>query len=260
MIDLQHNPETRHFCRRLSGAVRCAVPACGRFFRRVGTGSVVAGAAVLLAVGGCQTTPDSPEEVVVTQGEPAEHPSADEHHHGPDHPGAEGIDPPADQPVTPQTGEETPGGEGLVVEDQPPAAGGDGESAHPTPRRSVERAEEHIDAHPSSPGGADAAGEEDHVADDIPTAPADVSDTQAENFAAAYIEVMDLQYEYEHRLEATSDPDEITALHQQLDNDTRDAVASHDLSIEEFNAIADMLERDTELRDQIQSEIDSLAQ
>ncbi len=89
--------------------------------------------------------------------------------------------------------------------------------------------------------------------------PEDVSQQQARNFAAAYTDVRDLQAHYEPRIEATSDPEEVADLAGQLETETMEAVRAHDLTIPQFNAISDQLEHDDQLRDRIQSEIDSLA-
>lgn len=225
---------------------------------------------------GCQTSSDRSDETVVTQPEEADElPTADQHHQpqqpetdiegqhlaepeagtgedgvpsatAPDQPATHEPAPEADpsQSVQPTSPDPSATDSSVGTDDAPPEATGDqaaqtGPPADEPPRES-----------PSAAPDADTQ---------VPTSPGDVSDATAQSFAAAYIDVVDLQADYEPRIDATSDPEDVAMLQQQLEAEIDEAIEKHDLSLAEFNAIADLLEADETLRDRIQSEVDELA-
>lgn len=152
--------------------------------------------------------------------------------------------PPSPQPEAgqPQPGAEQP--DSAQPDDaQPP---GDGPEQAPAGQQPGQPAE-HQPEQPEQPA-ADTADSGD-----------DIDDDDVENFAAAYIGVQDLNYEYDQRLNATTDPEETNALQQQLQQQTTEVIEANDLSVEQFHAIAQLVETDSELRDRIQTEIDEIA-
>lgn len=128
-----------------------------------------------------------------------------------------------------------------------------------SPERSVDHAEESLDGRPPAPtGGDDTSTAQSDV--DVPSTPGEVSQETTRQFARVFMALQDLKTEFERRRQATSDPDDIDQLHRQLSRESTDIVESEGLTTEEFNAIADLIKRDDELRDQVQSKVNSLAQ
>ncbi len=125
--------------------------------------------------------------------------------------------------------------------------------AQPSPEGTPPPTAEEVGSDPASPEGEELV--EDPA--DIPQTPGDVDEEQVQRFAAAYAAVMDLQYDYEQRLESAPE-EEHSQLLLQLEEQTLAAVEEHQLSIDTFNAIAELLAHDVALRDRIQAEIDSL--
>lgn len=95
--------------------------------------------------------------------------------------------------------------------------------------------------------------------DHLPATPQEVTNAQIEEFASVYIEVMELQLEYEPQINGADDRAEAQQLYRKMERKAFDAVESHDLTIDEFHAIAHLLETDDALRDRIQSEVDEQA-
>lgn len=198
------------------------------FHRRTAILVLVAAALVAAA---CQSSPDPSADVVESQQaaeRPAAQPEADE-----------GQQSRSDNDETDQASPEVP-------------------------QRSVEQAEETLDGRPpvhdptttTTDDESDSEQPDPAVVDDSE----EISDQSARQFAAAYIELRDLKHEYRRRHRAEADPDEATRLQRQLRRKSTDIVRNHELSPEEFNAIAELLERDEQLRRQVQSKVDSLAQ
>lgn len=94
---------------------------------------------------------------------------------------------------------------------------------------------------------------------DLPSSPDEVTDDQIEEFASVYIDVMELQLEYAPRIRDVDDTEEATRLQRELEQRAMDVVDDHQLSHDEFDAIAHLLEHDESLRDRIQSEVDDQA-
>ena len=93
---------------------------------------------------------------------------------------------------------------------------------------------------------------------EVPTSPAEVTEAQVDSFAHAYVEVMNIQIEMEPRIQATTDPEEMAYLQTKAEEQTLEAVENQDLTVEEFNAIAQMLAYDEALRDRIQARVDGI--
>lgn len=121
----------------------------------------------------------------------------------------------------------------------------------PDPYEEPRSAEPHAPAEPMTPPQQGQA--------DVPASPADVTDDQVEQFASAYVEVMDVRMEYEPQFQAATQPEEVAVLQQRAEADIIEIVENHDMSVEEFNTIADFLAYDEGLRMRIQAEVDAIA-
>lgn len=114
---------------------------------------------------------------------------------------------------------------------------------------------------------ADSQSESDTEADGStgpPTAslsPDDVTDEDIEAFAAAYTDVIDLKHRIESRHRQTSTPqEEAGELRERLNRRSVELVEQQGLSPAQFNAIVELLDDHDDLRDRVQTEIDTLAQ
>ena len=94
---------------------------------------------------------------------------------------------------------------------------------------------------------------------DLPTSAEEVTEDQVESFASAYVEVMNIRMELEPQMQTASDPEEMAALQTEAEARTIEAVEAEDLTVEEFNAIAELLAYDEGLRMRIQEHVDSIA-
>lgn len=244
---------------------------------RVGHSAIALVAIVVLVGGpGCQTSPDEPDDEMITDRQQLEEEltTVDEHQTT-DRRQAEGQT---------ETGVEPTPEDPTVDDRQPPGTASPGTVDDTDPDRSVrtDDASDPAAGQTTSPDtsqqppetdrgparsatgetGESEIGETDDIPtgdpDDVPSSPDDVSAAQARDFAAAYTDVIDLQALYEERLEQTDDPDEIAALKRRLNDETNAVIEQRDLSIAAFNAIAELLEEDDRLRDRIQSEVDDL--
>lgn len=93
---------------------------------------------------------------------------------------------------------------------------------------------------------------------DLPTSSEEVTDEQVEAFANAYVSVMELQMTYEPQLQSAATEAELLALQEEAEVQVIAAVEAEDMTVEEFNAIADLLAFDQGLRDRIQAQIDTV--
>lgn len=91
----------------------------------------------------------------------------------------------------------------------------------------------------------------------VPTSPEEVSAEQVEHFADAYLTVMQIRTTYESKFAQATDPEEVAELEAQAAQEVQMAVEQTELSIEEFNAIAQMLSVDEPLRERVQREVDA---
>lgn len=199
---------------------------------------VFAVAVVLVNLVGCQSSPDTTDEPMVTdyddQELPPEQQQQQQQPQIEDAPGDWGDD--TGIPSSDETGIPS---QDPAMEAEPPDA-----SSAPAPPQ-------------NAPAGAEApsAMEDEEQSE----APVDVTEAQVKQFAAAYVDVMDIQFEFEPRFESASDSDERTALQQQLETESIEAIEAHQMSADEFNTIADLLTRDRTLRDRVQAEVDAIA-
>lgn len=243
VFSLKSTSNQREECRTIP-------PGAGNNLRRPGLRPVTAMTMTLFlfVVGstiavGCSTSPDRVEEPIITDPASDELPpevqrQQQELEQSTDPPGEQprADAPPVEQPRAEQAPESTPSPTG---------------EAHSGP---VDQGEHGSTGHPEHDPSAPPQAEQEFV-----SSPDDITASQIEEFAAAYVDVMDLQFEFQHRLDSTSDAEDIAALEQRLETKSIEAVQAHDLSIGEFNGIADLLVKDEQLRDRIQEEVDTLA-
>jgi len=131
--------------------------------------------------------------------------------------------------------------------------------ADPVPQDPYEEPADDFHDEPEPHGADDPYGEPaDPMAHDLPTSSEDVSDDQVESFANAYVSVMELRMTYEPQLQEAASEEEVMAIQEAAEGEIVAAVEAEDLTVEEFNAIADLLAYDEGLRDRVQEHIDAM--
>lgn len=73
---------------------------------------------------------------------------------------------------------------------------------------------------------------------------ANISDAQVKEFAKVHKEVSDVSAKYQAQLQSTSDPDAAAKISQKANKEMMDIVAKSDLSVEEYNQYAMLLQKD----------------
>jgi hypothetical protein len=79
----------------------------------------------------------------------------------------------------------------------------------------------------------------------------DVSDTQVQQFADAYLEVAELRETYTDQIVQAEDAERATELQQEANSKMIEAVESTGLTVAEYNSIAEAMDADPELRERI---------
>ena len=82
----------------------------------------------------------------------------------------------------------------------------------------------------------------------------EVSDEEIKSFASAYIEVMAVQQQYHHRIQAAQGDDR-DALARESENKIEEIITSYEMSSARFNSIMVHLPTDDDLRRRVQIEI-----
>ena len=77
---------------------------------------------------------------------------------------------------------------------------------------------------------------------------ASVSDSQLEAFAAAYVEIQQIQAAYQGEAQGVQDPNTLSALQEEANAKMRTAVEKEGLTVEEYNGIQAVLSTDEQLR------------
>ncbi len=86
------------------------------------------------------------------------------------------------------------------------------------------------------------------------TAPAtSYSDTQLEDYAAAAVEVRDLNVKWQKRAQKSADPAEVQKIRQQASAEMVQAIRDEGLSIKEYNEITQAALQNAELSERINS-------
>ena len=81
------------------------------------------------------------------------------------------------------------------------------------------------------------------------------SDQQIEYFVDAYLDIINIQEEYTGQVQATEDPEEARTLQEEANNEMIEAIEDNGLSVPEYSEIANAMDMNPELRDQVASMI-----
>lgn len=79
----------------------------------------------------------------------------------------------------------------------------------------------------------------------------EVSQDDLKTFAEAYTQVSQVYNVYENRIIKSKEPGQATALQQEANQKMNQAVRNHGLSIEDYNSIHRMIEKDPSLKQQL---------
>lgn len=79
----------------------------------------------------------------------------------------------------------------------------------------------------------------------------EVSQDDLKTFAEAYAQVSQVYNVYENRIIKSKEPGQATALQQEANQKMNQAVRNHGLSIEDYNSIHRMIEKDPSLKQQL---------
>ena len=80
-----------------------------------------------------------------------------------------------------------------------------------------------------------------------PAMPSELSQSESETFADAAIEVQRVQQEFDSQVQAAQNAEEIEQLQQQAQQDARQAIENHGLSVDEYTAILQAANQDPQL-------------
>ena len=80
-----------------------------------------------------------------------------------------------------------------------------------------------------------------------PAMPSELSQSEIETFADAAIEVQRVQQEFDSQVQAAQNAEEIEQLQQQAQQDARQAIENHGLSVDEYTAILQAANQDPQL-------------
>ena len=80
-----------------------------------------------------------------------------------------------------------------------------------------------------------------------PAMPSELSQSAIETFADAAIEVQRVQQEFDSQVQAAQNAEEIEQLQQQAQQDARQAIENHGLSVDEYTAILQAANQDPQL-------------
>lgn len=85
----------------------------------------------------------------------------------------------------------------------------------------------------------------------------EVDDATVNNFVDAYTDVQKIHNEYAQRLQNVEDAEEATSLQQEAQNKMQEAVTSNDITVEEYQTIAQQIGQDAELRSRVQERLEA---
>lgn len=143
----------------------------------------------------------------------------------------------------------------------PALSGRQGTAPEATPGSSVSAASAVPDKPPAEARAAVPEGAPDSTAGADPAgsaAAARPSDQEVKSFAAAYVEVVEIQQELQYRMAETETPQEQQQVREEATAQMVDAVQKHEISPEDFDEMAERLETDDRLRARVQNEIQAL--
>jgi Skp family chaperone for outer membrane proteins len=82
-----------------------------------------------------------------------------------------------------------------------------------------------------------------------------VSEEKVSNFVDAYNDVREIHSEYAAKLQNVDDPEKAAELQQEAEQKMQEAVTSNDISVQEYQQIAQQVGQDAQLRSRIQAEL-----
>lgn len=85
----------------------------------------------------------------------------------------------------------------------------------------------------------------------------EVDDATVNNFVDAYTDVQKIHNEYAERLQSVEDAEEATTLQQEAQDKMQEAVTSNDITVEEYQTIAQQIGQDAELRSRVQERLEA---
>lgn len=85
----------------------------------------------------------------------------------------------------------------------------------------------------------------------------EVDDATVNNFVGAYTDVQKIHNEYAQRLQNVEDAEEATGLQQEAQNKMQEAVTDNNITVEEYQTIAQQIGQDAELRSRIQERLEA---
>ena len=87
---------------------------------------------------------------------------------------------------------------------------------------------------------------------------APLSEEKVETFARAFLQVMNIQQEFDAKMQSASSPSEVESLQLEGQKRAEQAVTEQGMSVEEFKEIGQALGTDTELRQRVEAKIQEL--
>lgn len=86
-------------------------------------------------------------------------------------------------------------------------------------------------------------------------APQELDQETKDKFIAAYIDVREIQNEYTTKLQDVTDQEKAQQLQQQAQQEMMSAVESNGMSVNDYNAVTQVVANDPELLDEIQRQV-----
>ncbi|MBB5022464.1 DUF4168 domain-containing protein [Desulfurispira natronophila] len=86
----------------------------------------------------------------------------------------------------------------------------------------------------------------------------DVSNSEVEQVAGAYVEISAIQESYQQRLSNVQDPQEAQKLQQQANEEMTEVVENSGISVDQYNEIMLMAQMDEDIRFRILEEIEEM--
>ncbi len=88
----------------------------------------------------------------------------------------------------------------------------------------------------------------------------EISDAELADFAEVYSEVREIEQEYTEEVQQADGQEQMMQIQQEYQEKMTDKVRDSGISVERYNEIAERMHQDTELRQQIEEEINGDAQ
>ncbi|MBC52262.1 MAG: hypothetical protein CMQ34_00340 [Gammaproteobacteria bacterium] len=89
----------------------------------------------------------------------------------------------------------------------------------------------------------------------IPQSAADIDMAMKDKFVSAYGDIMEIQMDYAERLQTVTDQEQASMLQQEAQREMQEAVASNDITIQQYNQIIQLAAADEELMAELETAI-----